>query len=102
MSLADGPGMAIDTARKVSINLTIAELMRDPWSDGRSASRETQDMLRRQPGPHRPLPAQPFPDAERKPNEWKGSNHESFPTCEDALSVLALAGRLVDGAGYQA
>lgn len=87
------------------MNLTLAEVMIDPWSDGRSASREkrekretAQDRLRLHASPHQPLRGPSLSDAERSPMEKHSSNHPSFPDCDDdPLSVLAYAGRLVDG-----
>lgn len=106
-SLANGSGTVKTPPRKerVFMNLTLADVMIDPWSDGRSASREsreTQDTLRLHPRPHLPIPAQSLSDAECSPVEEQFSNLEAFPHCEDdPLSVLAYAGRLVDrGAGY--
>lgn len=79
------------------MNLTLADVMIDQWSDGRGGSRETQDPSRSHHRPYLPNPAQPLSDAERSRVEKHYSKHDSFPDCQDdPLSVLAYAGRLVD------
>ena len=82
------------------MNLTRAEIMIDPWSDDRNASRDTrerQDTTRANPGSHRVLSAPVFSDMKHSAVGKPSAHPESFPTCEDdPLTVLAMAGRLVD------
>lgn len=87
------------------MNLTRAEIMIDPWSDDRNASRDTrerQDTTRVDAGSHRVLAAPVFSDMEHSAVDQRSAHPESFPASEDdPLSVLAMAGRLVDrGASY--
>lgn len=82
------------------MNLTPAEVTIDPWSDGRSASRETremQDTIRVNAGSHRPPAGPRSSELDDSPMDKLSSSLECFPNREnDALCVLAYAGRLVD------
>ena len=85
------------------MNLTLPDVTMDQWADGRTASRETHDMLRLHPRPHLPNSTQLLSDANCLPVAQETSHHQSPPGCdENPLSVLAYAGRLVDrGAGHR-